>query len=78
MSTAVKCPVCEGRGTVPADFYTRTPSTGDNVVACNTCHGQGIVILADNPVIIPPYVPPYEHYPRWDPWNPFNRPMIMD
>ena len=77
MSTAVKCPVCEGRGTVPADFYTRTPSTGDNVVACNTCHGRGMVVFDDPPVFVPAH-PGIAPWPQWDPWNPFNRPMIMD
>lgn len=42
-----RCPVCNGRGTVPNGFYR---STGDVIVSyttepevCRTCSGKGIV-----------------------------------
>lgn len=70
MSTAVKCPVCEGRGSVPHNFYTGGEQNNTGTVMCNTCRGSGMVILESNPVVIPAYVPPYYHYPSYDPWNP--------
>lgn len=40
----VKCPVCEGRGNVPAGFYSRSEgiTTITNEV-CRTCNGSGII-----------------------------------
>ena len=41
-----KCPVCKGRGTVPADFYSHLASTtvvNTCPVACRSCGGKGIV-----------------------------------
>jgi len=40
MSTC-KCPVCEGRGTVPATFYEPT-GTAANPVTCRSCGGSGV------------------------------------
>ena len=42
--TPHKCPVCEGRGNVPCNFYTRadTASSAANIV-CNSCAGVGII-----------------------------------
>jgi len=39
-----RCPVCEGRGTVESNFYSRATmsSTTDNET-CRTCHGAGII-----------------------------------
>jgi hypothetical protein len=42
--TIQKCPVCEGRGNVPTDFYSRVGvSTSANAEQCQTCHGAGIL-----------------------------------
>lgn len=41
-----KCPVCEGRGTVPGDFYDFHPDAGvlpGDSVECHTCEGEGIL-----------------------------------
>ena len=42
-----KCPVCEGRGTMPDYFYEIYPgystSTGENQVPCQSCSGTGII-----------------------------------
>lgn len=39
-----RCPVCEGRGTVPAGFYSRvTYAAGATPETCATCSGRGIV-----------------------------------
>lgn len=41
-----KCPVCEGRGTVPGEFYDFHPSAGvqpGDRVECHTCEGEGIL-----------------------------------
>ena len=42
MTKAQKCPVCEGKGVVPATFY---PDTENQVgyVTCRSCNGTGIV-----------------------------------
>lgn len=37
-----KCPVCEGKGTVPEDFYD-SPLMGTSDTECRTCHKAGIV-----------------------------------
>lgn len=43
-----KCPVCEGRGTMPWWFYESSDGTGttgmtDPKVGCKSCNGRGIV-----------------------------------
>ena len=39
-----KCPVCEGRGVVPANFYTMDESaSGTAPVPCRACNGGGII-----------------------------------
>jgi hypothetical protein len=39
------CPVCEGRGIVPYNFYSVEYETKSSItpVACRTCGGEGIV-----------------------------------
>lgn len=39
-----KCPVCEGRGTMPCGFYERLQIT-DNTASneCRSCKGTGII-----------------------------------
>ncbi len=45
--TPHKCPICDGKGTVPNGFYNSTNNTySTNSTAtetCKTCHGSGIV-----------------------------------
>lgn len=44
MYTLQCCPVCEGRGNVPAGFYGRmVSSTGTGPETCQTCDGKGIL-----------------------------------
>lgn len=39
-----KCPVCEGRGTVPADFYTPGGYTINTApCTCKSCNGKGVI-----------------------------------
>lgn len=65
-----KCPVCEGRGTVPIGFYETfsqgtTTATVTYDVTCKTCNGTGIVWDTEydwNPWYIP--------YPYEQPWYP--------
>jgi hypothetical protein len=37
------CPVCEGRGTVPHDFYAIVLSPESEEQQCRTCGGRGVV-----------------------------------
>lgn len=44
---AQKCPVCDGKGKVPAEFY---PDTKDSTLAwvdCRSCNGTGIVVVQE-------------------------------
>jgi hypothetical protein len=42
--TITRCPVCEGRGNVPAGFYTRAAGASSTAPeVCQTCDGQGIL-----------------------------------
>lgn len=45
MATSYKCPVCEGRGHIPASFYE--PMDGTAIIAylvtCRSCNGTGVV-----------------------------------
>ena len=38
-----KCPVCEGRGTVPAGFYFGVSSTQTAPETCKACGGGGVL-----------------------------------
>ena len=39
-----KCPVCEGRGVVPPNFYSGLGYVGDTTnITCQACQGKGIV-----------------------------------
>lgn len=40
--TIQKCPVCEGCGRVPRDFYGETQNNSKQII-CQTCHGAGIL-----------------------------------
>ena len=35
--SAVRCPICDGRTTVPVGFY------GDGDVTCKACYGRGVI-----------------------------------
>ena len=41
------CPVCQGRGVVPHNFYTGYNSTSNSLVSCNSCNGKGVIIIPD-------------------------------
>ena len=39
-----RCPVCDGRGSVPAGFYSPANTTGSaNPEPCRSCGGQGVL-----------------------------------
>ena len=49
MSEAQLCPVCQGRGFVPPNFYNPfDASTTDSQETCRTCKGDGV--LWDRPL----------------------------
>jgi DnaJ-class molecular chaperone len=37
------CPVCEGRGSVHAGFYTGGVSSDTSPVQCRVCSGKGVI-----------------------------------
>jgi DnaJ-class molecular chaperone len=41
-ATAHRCPVCEGKGKLPAQFYDAFSSSGKPTM-CRSCFGRGIV-----------------------------------
>lgn len=44
MSPIQRCPVCDGCGTVPCDFYTRLGvATDTKRERCRTCLGGGVI-----------------------------------
>ena len=43
MGKPYKCPVCGGRGTILASFYSNFPDTYMGEMNCKSCHGTGIV-----------------------------------
>lgn len=46
MSDAKRCPVCDGRGSVPAGFYTPGQGATDTASeTCRTCGGNGMVVV---------------------------------
>jgi hypothetical protein len=42
-ATPHRCPVCEGRGFVPAGFYSGSQSTSANPELCRSCATTGII-----------------------------------
>lgn len=57
MSEIKKCPVCNGRQTVPYSFYLSqiTDATGDNSeVLCRSCDGKGYIAIDE-------FVPNYNY-----------------
>lgn len=73
----LKCPVCDGSGNMPKEFYTRDEGDRGQLQTCGTCRGDGTVLL-EGPPVLPYRVIPYPSTNPWNPWNPFNRPMITD
>lgn len=43
-ATVQACPVCHGRGTMPAGFFTGLPHT--NAETCRPCNGGGLLWIA--------------------------------
>lgn len=43
MTIPVKCPICEGKGKVPAGFYPDESPTVAGWVTCRTCKGSGVL-----------------------------------
>ena len=45
VSVPHKCPVCEGRGTVPCNFYEplRYTTTSTAPIECKSCDGKAII-----------------------------------
>ena len=66
MATPHRCPICNGTGTVPADFYGE-PGTSLERVCCRGCYGSGIVWDYSVPYSVPDYFPP--DYINWPPWT---------
>ncbi len=52
-----KCPVCEGSGIVPYNFYKDKDSIGFNE-KCRTCNGTGILWINENIYTQYQYIPP--------------------
>jgi len=58
MVTPCKCPICGGRGTMPATFYmtyeeieaTKQTTAGipTGTTICRTCNGKGILWASEN------------------------------
>lgn len=44
-STFLKCPVCDGCGTVPNNFYKKTVKESSSRTQCRTCKGIGAIGL---------------------------------
>lgn len=38
------CPVCNGKGLLPHDFYPGNAGTGNEPVKCRSCDGKGIIL----------------------------------
>lgn len=70
MSSVHVCPVCKGRGTVPAGFYKPGVPTKIDAerVTCRGCGGTGVITTPDRSIYPPckPDRPWYYTYPV--PW----------
>lgn len=62
MQTPSTCPVCQGRGVVPAGFYSTTTGQGTTSTMipeqCRSCEGSGIVWSGNSEASFPHYVVP--------------------
>lgn len=65
-----KCPVCNGRGTVPPGFYDDGTTT-DVRQTCRACGGKGVIIVPE-PSIYPSCKP--ARRPIYPPWGPSPTP----
>lgn len=68
-----KCPVCEGRGSLPSNFYTRdagATSTAD--IQCRSCKGTG-VLWSTSPGHVEPTAAPVPSTPSPPPFMPRRR-----
>jgi len=87
--TPHRCPVCDGRGTVPFNFYSgSTLASNTSPVECRSCAGKGYLVLSDDnePVkaderhvitIRPPDLPPdFGRSPFWYDESPYGGPRI--
>ena len=46
---AQRCPVCEGRGSLPCGFYSgATSATSLNADECRTCWGSGVLYVQES------------------------------
>lgn len=73
-----KCPVCEGRGTMPRSFYKDTPAKKEESgrVECKSCNGTGIVRDIVYPSMpFAPYPPYQEPVIPWQPWPTITGPQ---
>jgi hypothetical protein len=52
-----KCPVCEGRKSVPPGFYFDAASSSESRETCKTCMGSGVIRDDITPVVIPSKYP---------------------
>ena len=72
---AEKCPICEGKTTMPGSFYE--DGATDKRVECRSCTGKGYIVLPEqtaieiksDPVhVVPsPYPVPYPYVPPINP-----------
>lgn len=60
---ALKCPVCEGKQTVPDGFYGMFHE-GQDRIDCRSCDGKGYVLA---PGLAPTHYVPMPYYPYWPP-----------
>ena len=51
MNTQI-CPICNGRCTMPNNFYNEIKNTKNNLnnVTCKSCLGRGYILLEENVV----------------------------
>lgn len=75
MTTPHTCPVCHGKGTVPAGFYDtqigfyETPMDAKPEEKCRTCKGKGMVWPPCGEWLRPPV---RIHWLPRDPWKPYR------
>ena len=75
-----KCPVCEGCGTVPYDFYKDQPRksivTPGSREQCRTCNGGGVLWINESIYPLYQYVPPIidDTSTQYAPYDPSSAP----
>src|SRR5208282_6077669 len=75
LSTPHKCPVCNGRGKVPAGFYG-DQGTDVSEPPCRSCHGSGLVWSNDCPMLPIYPAPPMQPWPPTTVPIPWQKPLI--